>query len=152
MTSAPHCSLPFSPRARWWVGATLALLCACSTSDADRIDEFVKAVTGEVTSARIDQALARYVDLERQPLEVSVFGDLRGYDQAQREKLSQDAHARLTFLLGKRLNVLRKQIAIDGTEARIELQLFGREGMGNLRYVLAKHGERWLIARLDLGR
>ena len=151
MTSAPCPSFTHSLRAHWLAGVAFALLCACGTSDADRIDEFVKAVTGEVSTERIDRVLASYVDLEQQPLDVNVLGDLRGYDPAQRARLGQEAHSRLGFLVGKRLNVLRKQIAIDGTNARVELQLFGRDGMGNLRFALAKHGERWLISRLDVG-
>jgi len=145
-------------RTRWRAAALLTLLtlltllcAACGTSDADRIDDFVKAVTGEVDAERIDQALAHYVDLELQPLDVNVFGDPRGYGPEQRAKLAADAQGRLTFLHGKRLNVLRKQVDLRPPSARVELQLLGREGIGNVRYVLAKHGERWLISKLDVG-
>jgi hypothetical protein len=138
-------------RVRGLIGV-LALLCAaCGTSDADRIDDFVKAVTGEVSAERIDQALASYVDLDLQPLDVSVLGDPRGYASEQRAKLAHDAHARLGFLFGKRLNVLRKRIEIRPPSAHVELQLLGREGMGNVRFTLAKHAERWLIAKVYIG-
>jgi hypothetical protein len=83
---------------------------------------------------------------------VSVFGDARAYDAARAEKLAQDAHARLAFLSGKRLNVLSRRIEIRPPQARVELRLLGREGMGHVRYVLAKHGERWLIGEVDVGR
>jgi hypothetical protein len=143
-TRSHSCSLP---------ALVLALLCAaCGTSDADHIDEFVKNVTGEVSAERIDQVLARYVDLELQPLEVNVLGDSRGYGPEQSPKLAQDAHARLTFLYGRRLNVLRKHIEIKAPSAWVELQLLGSGGMGNLRFQLDKHAERWLIGRVDVGR
>jgi hypothetical protein len=133
--------------------AAIALLAAaCGTSDADRIDDFVKAVTGEVSAERIDQALASYVDLDLSPLTVSVFGDERPYAPEQAAKLAHDAHARLAFLSGKRLNVLSRRIEISAPSARVELRLLGREGMGQVRYTLAKHGERWLIGKVDIGR
>lgn len=138
-------------RARWLPGVLVLLCAACGTSDADRIDDFVKAVTGEVSSARIDQALTSYVDLNLQPLDVSVFGDPRGYGAEQRAKLGHDAHARLGSLFGNRLNVLRKRVEIRLPNAYVDLQLLGRGGMGNVRYTLVKHGERWLIAKVDVG-
>jgi hypothetical protein len=138
--------------ARWLAGMLVLLCAACGTSDADRIDDFVKAVSGEVSAERIDQALASYVDLNLQPLDVSVFGDPRGYLSEQRAKLGHDAHARLGFLFGKRLNVLRKRVEIRPPSAHVELQLLGREGMGNVRYTLAKHAERWLIAKVSIGQ
>jgi hypothetical protein len=38
--------------ARAWLAAAVLCAAACGTSDADRIDEFVKAVSGEVSAAR----------------------------------------------------------------------------------------------------
>jgi hypothetical protein len=134
------------------VVALALLAAACGTSDADRIEDFVKAVTGEVSAERIDQALASHVDLSLSPLTVSVFGDARAYDPEQGTKLAQDAHARLAFLSGKRLNVLSRRIEINPPAARVELRLLGREGMGHVRYELTKHGERWLIGKVDIGR
>jgi hypothetical protein len=131
----------------------LALTCyGCTISDAERIDAFVKAVTGEVTRERIDHALDSYVDLGVQPLDVVAFGDPRSYAPEQRPGLLQDAHSGLGFLYGKSLNVLRRRIDITGPRARVELQLFGREGMGSVYFVLTKHGDKWLMSEVRISR
>lgn len=128
-------------------------LAACGTSDADRIDTMIEAVTGELSQARVEQAVAKYVDPTQQALLVSAFGDVRIYDADDAALLKAEADRRLSFLYGKRLNIMRRHVRIQDSEARVELSLVGREGLVGAHYTLVKRpGDRWLISELSITR
>lgn len=126
-------------------------LFACGTTDADRIDEFVRAVTGDISRERVARALDTYVNLEQQSLVVSAFGDTRVYDRDSAATLKSEADRRLASLYGKTLSVLRRKVEIASGEAYVDLQLFGRQGMLSVRYVLVKRRrEGWLLSELSV--
>lgn len=132
--------------------ALFALVVACEKDDADHIDDFVAAVSGRVEPARIDHVLRTYVDLAAEPLDVRALGESRMYRAEDRARFEDDARRRLSRLEGRSLNVVRKRIEIDGNEARVELQLLGKDAMGNVRYTLNKRGGRWLIGSVVVAR
>ena len=132
----------------------LNLLCGCGTTDQDRIDVMIKDVTGELSRARVEHALAQYVDLPRQSLSVRVMdGDTRIYVAEDAAAFAAEADRRLSFLYGKSVSVLRRQVHIAGGEALVDLQLFGRDGMVNVHYGLVKRRpERWLLFEVSITR
>lgn len=131
--------------------AALALV-ACGKDDEDRIDEFVEAVTGEVSEARVEHVLQTYLDLEAEPLDVRALGEGRVYRAEERERLVEQVRKKTQRLLGSSLKVLRKRIDLTGDEARVDLQLLGQNGIGEARYELKKHGERWLLSEVAVMR
>lgn len=128
-----------------WLGA-------CSESDEDRLEAFAKAVSGEVSADRVRQALTTYVDPATQPVIVTVFGTPKEYGQAEAAELTTTAQRRLARIMGASLRVMRRRIEVDGDRGRVELQLLSRAAAGHTRYKLRKHGERWLVAELDVTR
>lgn len=142
-----------SRRALWPIFALLTILSsACGEDDEDRIETFVEAVTGEVTSERVDHVLATYLDLEQRPLSTTVLGDMRLYRAEDESRLKEVVRSRLQRMFGSSLKTLRRQIDIKGEKARVDLQVFGDGMMGNVSYELVKRDERWLIVAIRVSR
>jgi hypothetical protein len=132
--------------------ASSCVLLACGESDEDRIDAFIAAVTGEVTPARIDHVLTTYVSLDDEPLSVSVFGQQSLYRATDGTRLAEDAHRRLGRVLGKSARILKRRVDLQGTHARVELQLIGDQMLGNVFYELEKRGDkRWVVSSARFG-
>lgn len=126
------------------------LATACEKDDEDLIDDFVAAVTGEVNQQRVEHVLATYVDPSAEELDVRVYGETRLYRAQDAAKLAEHARTRLTRLHGRSLNAVRRRIEIKGDQAFVELQLMGRDVLGNVRYELRKRGGRWLLGTVAL--
>jgi hypothetical protein len=145
----------FSRRAAL-LGAALVVcsvwvLGACAEDDEDRIETFIAAVTGEVTTARIDHVLTTYLELAQRPVSATVMGDMRLYRAPDAQRLKVVVHGRLQRLLGTSIKILRRHVEIKGDKARVELQLFGDNVMGNVIYELSKVEKRWLISVVRVG-
>jgi hypothetical protein len=125
---------------------------ACGEDDEDRIDTFVEAVTGEVTSERVDHVLNTYLDLERRPLSTTVLGEMHLYRPEDESRLKQAVRSRLQRIFGTSLKTLRRHTELKGDKARVELQVLGDGMMGNVSYDLFKDDKRWLIAEVRVGR
>ena len=133
------------------IACTLALVSGCGEDDADRIDAFIEAVTGDVTTPRIDHVLTTYLALDERPLSATVLGDMRLYRAEDAQRLHDSVHARLQRLLGTSVKTLRRRVDIRGDSARVELQLLGPDLMGNVVYELTKREKRWFITLVRVG-
>jgi hypothetical protein len=139
--------------ARWLVALFIAALAGgCGEDDEDRIDKFVEAVTGEMSSERVDHVLSTYLDLDDRPLSTTVFGDMHLYRAEDEQQLKQLARSRLQRISGSSLKALRRQVEIKGETARVDLQLLGDGMMGNVSYELYKRGERWFLSAVRITR
>ncbi len=137
--------LACSPLLPWLLGA-------CAEDDEDRIEAFIAAVTGEVTTERIDHVLNTYLALEQRPLSTTVLGDMRLYRAEDKPRLHDSVHQRLQRLLGSKVKILRRHVAIKDDKARVELQLFGDSVMGNVIYELSKLDKaRWVMSVVRVG-
>lgn len=115
-----------------------------AVTDRDRIERFTEAVSGEVTPARVEAAL-RYVDPDRQPVEVSAYESTESHGAGQRDALRERVRARLRPFEGRTFRVLRRSITVSGRSASVSMQLFSSEGAPLAEYVLQKHGDDWLV-------
>lgn len=137
-------------RQRWVVLGVAALVAsivatrALVVTDRDRVDRFVDAVSGEVTPARIDAAL-RYVDPDRQPVEITAYEATEAYGPGERDALRQRVRERLLAVAGTRFRVLRKSVTMGARSASVSMQLYSSEGAPSAEYVLRKHGDDWLV-------
>jgi len=129
----------------------LTLLLACSEDDEDRIDAFVAAVTGEVSEPRIDHVLTTYIDLEAAPLSATVLTTMRLYQASDRARLRSEVIERLQRAMGSSLKIIRRRTDLKHDGARVELQLYGADMMGNVVYELVKRDKRWLLQRVRVG-
>jgi len=133
-----------------WLSALV--LCGCAKDDADHIDDFVTAVTGEVTPERVDHVFGTYVDPDVEPVDVRVLEHNRLYASGEAINMRGKAREKLGRLEGSSLKVLRRKVEIKDGRAYVDLQLFSREAMGNVRYDLRKHGERWLLSKVAVNQ
>ena len=138
-------------RSRLWIAlASLALVVALvayrslAVTDRDRVEGFADAVSGEVTPARVDAAM-RYVDPDRQPVEVTAYESTESYGAGQRDALRQRVRERLQAVSGARFRVLRRSITMGPRSASVSMQLYASEGAPTAEYVLRKHGDDWLV-------
>lgn len=139
-----------TPRQRWSAFAVVAAVGgvvasrALAVTDRDRVERFAEAVSGEVTPARVDAAL-RYVDPDRQPVEVTAYESTQTYGAGEREALRRVVRERLQPVAGARFRVLRRSITMGPGTASVTMQLFSSEAAPTAEYVLRKHGDDWLV-------
>ncbi len=122
---------------------------ALVVTDQERVASFAEDVTGTMGPEAVTRGLA-WVDLDRQVLEVSGYGDARAYVPGQDAELESRARTVLRRFDGQKLRVLRQSVEITGDDARIALQLLADDGMANVDFGLRKHGEDWLLARVHV--
>jgi hypothetical protein len=128
----------------WVVGDLLIV------TDEERLEPFLDAVTGDVTPARIDAALA-FTDPSREPVEVRALGTTVVYEDA--ESLSERAHTALSALSGETLRILGESIEVEGERATISVRILsGQTGMVNVGFDLRKHGDDWLVRTVRVTR
>lgn len=144
-----------SPMARVLIAflwLSLSVLSACAKDDEDYIDEFVAAVTGDVTSERVDHVFNTYVDPDVEPVDVRVLEHNRLYGAGEGADMRKKAQEKLSRLNGSSLKILRRKVDIKDDRAYVDLQLFSREAMGNVRYDLRKHDKRWLLSKVAVNQ
>jgi hypothetical protein len=133
--------------------ALAAIIAACDaliTTDAERLDEFVDAVTGEVSTGRIDHAL-RYADPGREPLEVVMVDDVEVYTEGDELALTERARDILAPFSGDDVRLVQEHVEIDessGADARVALRLGTRAGIVDVTFQLRRHGDEWLVHRV----
>ena len=130
-----------------------ALYDALVTTDEERLEVFVEQVTGSVTMPRVDGARRRWVDLERQPLEISALGESLLYRAGEDDALETRSHQALRTLAGSELRLLGSGIEVDGDTATVSLRVISPgQGLGTIEWTLRKHDEDWLVERLVVRR
>ncbi len=135
------------------IAAALLAWDALVETDEERLEGFVAEVTGSVSAGRVDAARRRWIDLSRQPFEVSALGESLYYGPGDDAALAERASAVARELSGVDLRTLSRGITVDGDEARITLRLLSRErGMGQVEWRLQRHGDDWLVERLAVTR
>lgn len=134
------------------VGA-VALYDALVTTDEERLEVFVEQVTGTVTMPRVDAARRRWVDLDRQPLEISALGESLQYGPGEDDALQARSDQSLRALVGGELRLIGSGIDVDRDRAIVSLRVVSPgQGLGTMEWTLRKHGEDWLIERFVLRR
>ena len=129
------------------IGAA-AVADALVITDEERIGELLEALDGPVDARAIDTAL-RFVETDRQPLELVVQGSAIVYDDADAE-LARRARTMLRPLLESDTELIQHAIEVEGEEARVTSRTRTRYGVVDATVDLAKHGDRWLIRRARL--
>ena len=145
-----------------WIGVALAAAAligawiaydALTVTDEEIIEGFVDEVTGTVDAPRIQMARDRWVDLDRQPFEVSALGRSLQYGPGEHDALAAEASRALAPMRGANLRVISRSIRVEDDEAEATLRLLSRaQGMGQVSWRLRKHGDDWLVERLSVTR
>ena len=130
------------------VGAA-AVTDAVVVTDRERMEEFVEAVTGRVSDARIDNALS-YADPSKVTMELVHNGRRHRYSDQNAGDLKSDARKALATLAGSKLHLIQENISLDGERARIALRLRTNEGLANTVFDLRREDDRWLLRRVTV--
>lgn len=148
-------------RARWLalagLVAALAALAlvydALVVTDEERLAQLAEDVAGPVTAARITAARDRWVELDRQPLEVGALGRVALYRAGDGEALARRIRSAARTLSGSRVRVLTSGVEVEGDRASVTMQILDdRTGMAHLDFELERRGDDWLLARIAVRR
>ena len=139
------------PRAAFYLLGSLCLVVGISAAadalvvtDHERMEEFVEAVTGPVSDARIDGALG-YADPTRQSLDVVHERRMERYDMDNAASLPKSVRDALAPLAGSEI---QESISIDDDRARIALRVRTEAGLANAVFDLRRHDDQWLLRRV----
>ena len=130
------------------VGAA-AVIDTVVVTDRERMEQFVKAVTGRVEDKRIDNAL-KYADPSKVTMELIHNGRRHKYSDRNARDLKPDAREALATLSGSRLNLIQETIQLDGERARIALRLSTNQGLANTIFDLRREDDEWLLRRVTV--
>lgn len=126
---------------------------ALGVTDEERLEAFIDDVTGSVGQGRVSAARARWIDLDRQPFEVSAMGRSLLYREGEEADLAERSRTALAGLRGSDLRAFHRRIDIQGDAATVTLRLVSRgQGMGTVEWRLRKHDDDWLLSRLAVTR
>jgi hypothetical protein len=135
------------------VAAAIILWDALVVSDEERLEALVDDITGSASPGRLDAARARWVDLERQPFELSALGEALYYRAGDDAALAQRSSEAMRTLSGSRLRSLGSGVEVDGAQARVSVRILSdRHGLAQVECTLHRHGDDWLIERLAVSR
>ena len=128
------------------VGAGFAIERLIVTEE-ERLEVFVKDVTGRIESEKIDRALA-WTDASRLPIELTIRGSTWRFEQ--QTELSREAHSKLAPFDGERLSLLSSHIELKDHSAAVTVDTFSRHGRNTVVYDLRKIGDRWLVSAVNV--
>ena len=131
------------------VVGTAAAVDAAVVTDREQMEAFVDAVTGRVSSSRIDSAL-RYADPAKVSMDLVHHGRRHRYDGRNAADLKSDARRALAPIEGSRVSLLQESIQLDGERARIALRLRTNDGFANTVFDLRRQGDEWLLRRVTV--
>lgn len=129
------------------VGGIAAIADALVTTESERLDAFVDAVTGEVESRRIDDALD-YADPSREPVELVIGDRVETFEEGQEVDLAERARDTLAPFTGEEVRLLQRHVEIDQDQAEVALRLHTPDGIVNVQFRLRRHGDGWLVHRV----
>ncbi|HEY8430183.1 MAG TPA: hypothetical protein VIL20_17500 [Sandaracinaceae bacterium] len=126
---------------------------ALVVSDEERLEELVADSTGRITEERMARGRARWIDLSRQPFEISAFGEARAYREGDEAALDRRQAEAARALAGDTLRAITSGVAVEGDRGTVTMRVVGeRTGMSQVEWSLRKHGDDWLIERLSIRR
>lgn len=126
---------------------------ALVVSDEERLEGLIADSTGTITAARIARGRATWIDLSRQPLEISGFGQARVYTEGDEAALDQRAREAARTLAGGPLRAITSGVRVEGDRGVVTMRVLRQgQGMAQIEWTLHEHGDDWLIARLSIHR
>jgi len=126
------------------------LLDALIVTEEERIQVFLEAVTGEVTSEKINTAL-EWVDTDRQPVEVHVMGRSDLYEDD--ETLHERARESMRRFMGQDLRILGESITVEDDRATMRVRVINSQlGIVNAEFDLRKREDVWLVSHVRVTR
>ena len=151
--------MQISPRKAGYVTGAIAIVIggwlgidSLVVTDEEQIEELANDVTGVVDPARVRASLEKWTDPATRPVEVRAFGRVEVYDASRAAELESAARDALRSYQGERLRKMRQGIRIDGDRATLTLRIVSTRGMVDADFELEKHGDRWIVAGVDVHR
>lgn len=129
------------------IGGVSAAADAVVFTDEERLEDFVEAVTGDVASDRIDNAL-EWVDPDREAVEVSQGREVRRYEDGESVELAVHARELLAPFEGNHAVLLQDSIDIEGERARVTVRMRTGDGVLNVRFDMVRHEDGWFVRRV----
>jgi hypothetical protein len=147
-------------RARFTIPAVLALVLVLGASavadalvvtDAEQIDRVIDGLVTRSEGRRVDAFLG-YVDPLREPVAVRTSEGAREFGDGQEVELAADVRAALGAFDAGSVDVVQRAVERrrDSDDATVALRARTTQGIIDVRASLRRHGDRWLVSRLDV--
>lgn len=134
------------------VGGAVAVDALIETEE-ERVLALADDLAGPVTAASLRARAARWVDLDRAPLELSALGTSSLYEAGDETELFERADRGLRQAYGGDVRVLSSRADVDDDRARLTTQLIvPRVGMCRGTWDLERHDDDWLVVRIAITR
>lgn len=130
------------------LGCVAAVADALVVTDQERLEAFVEALSGEVSSARIDDALS-FAQTDQLPFTLRAGSDEHTYDNRDAE-LARRVRRNVEPFLGTDAELVQHDIRVDGDFADVHLRVRTTGGTISAAIELEKVDGRWLIAETTL--
>lgn len=130
------------------LGCVAAVADALVVTDQERLEAVVDALSGEVSSERIDDALS-FAQTDQLPLTLRAGSRERTYDDRDAE-LARRIRQGIEPLVGTEAELVQHDIRVDGDEADVHLRVRTVRGTISAAIELEKVDGRWLIAEATL--
>ncbi|MFT5353301.1 MAG: hypothetical protein ACI9KE_000499 [Polyangiales bacterium] len=130
------------------LGCVAAVADALVVTDEERLEAFVDAVSGEVSSERIDDALS-FAQTDQLPVTLRAGSSESTYDNRD-AALARRVRQSIEPFLGTDAELIQHDIRVDGDEADVHLRVRTTRGSLSASIELEKVDGRWLIAETTL--
>ncbi|MCU0691910.1 MAG: hypothetical protein MUF54_10950 [Polyangiaceae bacterium] len=145
------------PRNKWLLAGAVFVVAVASwiivdllvVTDEERLEEFAEIVTEVIDEEHLRAAL-QHVDPSRQPVLVEARGQSARFDTLSQEQFATHARARLRPFEGLGQHALRREIELKENHAVVLTETFSRRGRVTVDWELRKHGNDWLVSRVNV--
>jgi hypothetical protein len=117
---------------------------ALFVTDEERLEAFVDAISGDIETGRIDDAL-RFVSTRHEEVALRAPGQNEWFGEGDDAELGALARERLAPHLGQALELVQHSVRVDEDAGHVGVRLRGPRGLMDVAFELRKHGERWYV-------
>jgi hypothetical protein len=130
------------------LGAT-AVADAWVVTDREQLEGVLDALTSERPGRRVDAFLA-YVDPLREPVALRTDAGARDFGEGDEVELASEIRRALASIDRSSIDIVQRAVETREEDATVALRTRTANGMLDVRADLRRHGDRWLLRRLNV--
>lgn len=127
------------------IGSLAAVADALVVTEEERIEEFVDALSGEVSTDAVDDALA-FVDTDRVPLTLRTERRRERFEEGDSADLAELARDALRPLQGTDTTLIQSDVRVEGEIAFAAVRVRTERGLVDANFEFEKASGRWLLS------
>ncbi len=117
---------------------------ALFVTDEERLEAFVDAISGDIETGRIDDALS-FISTRHEEVELRAPDQNEWFGEGDDAELGALARETLAPYLGQELELVQHSVRVQDDAGQVGVRLRGPRGLMDVTFELRKHGERWYL-------